>query len=222
MAGNLGVHIELVIDQQQRRDLPAAYLAAALTAMNDAAFRSETEELADVRRAFPSLPAVALDAASHRIKEYRGAATQIRSVRSGSIVLEAVLSGLTLWIIQQTLGETLKEAWLEGDAHKNLKTFLTKHRLSKVERLANDMRKRLEKSLPCEVSVRHGLGNPGEADVPATIGIHVQVLPTTKLPPAREDALPENADDLSAREEEAEEAEPDWRDDEPQERPRKA
>lgn len=81
---------------------------------------SEWQDLSDLRRSLSDLPAVAFDAAAHRMRSFKRSAIQVRTARSGSIILMTAMSGLSIRIFQQTLGETLSRL-----SHKFGDVFVT-------------------------------------------------------------------------------------------------
>ncbi len=155
--------------------------------MNDAAYASELDDLEALRTAFPDLPGVALDAAAHRIRQYRNSAIAITSARAGSIVLLASVSALCLFVLQQTLGETLKEAWLGSASHQKIKKFLIDRRCEKSEVLADDVKRRVGKVAVPAVELLDGLPDPEQPNVPPDIRIRVRVEIRMKMPPRLED-----------------------------------
>ncbi len=177
--------IELRLKLCCENEFPAEYVMTALQCVNEAYFASELSDLRKIRKEFPHLPNVALDAAEHRIKTFKKSSVNIRAVKKGSIEFAIVATGLTVWILQQTLGETLKQSWLESNMHKKLKNFLTKDRFNKVERLREDSRKRLSSKLPCEVGVDHQRSRNDEQDEGEIITLQVKIFPERKYPPRR-------------------------------------
>src|SRR6185436_11089596 len=92
--------------------------------VNAVVLEQEGRELETLARDLEGLPPLALDAARHRLSLRSGEGVLFYSASKGSIVLCGVVAGLSAWILQQTLGETLKEAWVESDMHKKLKRLL--------------------------------------------------------------------------------------------------
>ncbi|MBA3596226.1 MAG: hypothetical protein H0W40_02455 [Methylibium sp.] len=42
----------------------------------------------------------------------------------GSLLLFGAAAGFAYWVVDKTLGETFKQAWVESEAHSRLKDFL--------------------------------------------------------------------------------------------------
>ena len=64
---------------------------------------------------------------SPSLRDLRGQLFKIRAIEPGSILIGGAIVGtfaVTTYVLQNTVGETLKEAWLESDAHKELKRVL--------------------------------------------------------------------------------------------------
>lgn len=144
----LDIDVRLKLSCNQH--LSAELLISAIQCVNDAYFASELSDLRAIRKEFPKLPQVAFDAAEHRMKKYKKTSVLINAVDKGSIEIAIAATGLAIWVLQQTLGETLKEAWQESDWHKQLKQFLLKGRHKKVEKVREDAQKRLERKLPVD------------------------------------------------------------------------
>jgi hypothetical protein len=124
MNHSLGIEIEVRLHQMRTQEIPYSVFRKILDSLNRAAFESEKKDLKAIRNEFPKLPDVAFDAASHRQKEYRYSAILIKELKPGSLIVAGVVAGVSIWILQQTLGETLKEAWLDSQGHQKLKKLL--------------------------------------------------------------------------------------------------
>lgn len=172
------------------KNFPAELITQSIQCVNDAFFASELSDLREIRKEFPQLPQVAFDAAEHRMKKHKKSSILISGVDKGSIEIAIAATGLSIWILQQTLGETLKEAWLESDTHKKLKSFLLKGRFKKVDRIREDSKKRLERKIPCK-QVKSGDQQPlnninGDGSI---ITLEVMVKLDKKYPPKRGDVF---------------------------------
>ena len=110
--------------------------------VNAVVLEQEGRELETLARDLEGLPPLALDAARHRLSLRSGEGVLFYSASKGSIVLCGVVAGLSAWILQQTLGETLKEAWVESDMHKKLKRLLLAGSRYKAEAIAQGIEKK--------------------------------------------------------------------------------
>ena len=60
---------------------------------------------------------------------------------------------MLIYFLKQTLGEPLKEAWLEGDLHKRIKDFLLRRKHRKQVSIIEDTVLRLNHRLPVRVRI---------------------------------------------------------------------
>lgn len=52
----------------------------------------------------------------------------LERLEKGSIELTITLTAFGVWLLQQTIGESIKEAWLKSDMHKDLVDYLSSDR----------------------------------------------------------------------------------------------
>jgi hypothetical protein len=62
----------------------------------------------------------------------------LESVERGSLALTLSITAVGLWLLQQTLGETIKEAWKQSQLHEKLIDYLTKKR--RIEWMEQELR----------------------------------------------------------------------------------
>jgi hypothetical protein len=74
----------------------------------------------------------------------------VESVNRGSLEIAVTLTGFGIWLLQSTIGETVKEAWTRTQFHRHLARFLAN------STAADDQP---PKSLPASSSVKNLLGN---------------------------------------------------------------
>ena len=132
MDPSLRIQIELHLLCQPTTHLPAWLLVKSVSAVDNAILASELNDLRQLRKQLPDLPTVALDAAEKRLGAYRGSGLLVERAESGSLVVIGVVAGLSIFVLQNTLGETLKEAWLESDGSRRLKALLFEQRSIKA------------------------------------------------------------------------------------------
>jgi hypothetical protein len=121
--------------------------------VNDAFYRSELKDLHDIRDGFSDVPAVALDAAEQRMRESRKDAILLQGLKKGSLEIAVIGAGLAVWFLKQTLGETVKEAWLDSGLHERIKAFLLRRRTDKYHAIAEDSERRLTRKLGTKVQM---------------------------------------------------------------------
>ncbi|WP_233009521.1 hypothetical protein [Rheinheimera faecalis] len=49
----------------------------------------------------------------------------LQKLEKGSIEITISLTAFGIWLLQQTIGESIKEAWLKSEMHKNLVSYLS-------------------------------------------------------------------------------------------------
>jgi hypothetical protein len=111
-------------------DSVLSYMARAVRRLEKNDFELCVEILRDY-----NVPEVTIDAARFRFEnlDYRRFIT-ITKASTGSIELIIALAGAAYWIVDKTLGETLKDAWKQTSAHEKLVVILSnKMKARKVE-----------------------------------------------------------------------------------------
>ncbi len=133
--------------------VPARVLAKLIQDINKSLLEEEKECVATIRREFSEIPQVAVDAALYRLREYERkgfSALEIESVEYGCIIISAVVIAVAHWILDKTIGETLKDAYRGTQLEKSLKRFLLigqKERLKKaLNKVSRKSRKYVVKS----------------------------------------------------------------------------
>ncbi|PYC67448.1 hypothetical protein C9J69_18200 [Vibrio cholerae] len=49
----------------------------------------------------------------------------IEHIEKGSIIIEAALTAIGLWLLKNTIGESIKEAWKQSDMHESIVSYLS-------------------------------------------------------------------------------------------------
>ncbi|PWT78733.1 MAG: hypothetical protein C5B58_14860 [Acidobacteria bacterium] len=140
--------IAITIKFTEATNFPAALISGVIDTVEKVVFEVEQEELEYLIREYlgeepPGIQSLVADACRHRIRTRRGQSVFVESAADGSIVLDCVLSGLAVCILKQTLGEKIKESWLDSPIHHRLKEFLSRERTWKMEQFAQ----RLERGI---------------------------------------------------------------------------
>jgi hypothetical protein len=186
MSDPLDIDVQLSLGPGDEVDLET--FSSALSDVNSVLFSSEIDDLRAIQREFPDLPDIAFDAAQHRMLQFRRRAALIRAVRPGSIEIALAATGIAVFVLQQTLGETLKESWRNTDFHKRLKGFLLKERSLKVDRLAASLLRKFERSRRFEV-LGFGYQGPGGDDLRDGVVIRISLIVRVKPPPKRGESV---------------------------------
>ena len=173
----ISLDLEMKISFQKFTEIPAGIVMDAIKSINDAYYYSEIQDFKDIQREFPEIPKIVFDATENRMRKNRDSAVLLRGIEKGSVEIAVVGSALLIYILKQTLGETLKEAWLEGDLHKRIKDFLLGRRSEKNNRIREDTKKRLENKLKAEVESSYS-----DTLQKAEIGCRVWISPFQEEP----------------------------------------
>ncbi len=180
--------------------VPAELVQELLDNIEDAVYRSEEE---DIRRLFNDssniqIPGVVKDACLFRFNNHRGNALIIESTEKGSLIIEAVVAGLSYWLIQNTIGETFKEAWKETELHEQIKRFFLSGRVKDDNKKAKDIESNISSRMRRWYSPYRE--RPYEATVSThityekstIINVTVEQNKLTKLPPRFSDLIDKN------------------------------
>lgn len=117
---------------------------AALT--EQAVFELELAELEYLRQEFREIPTSIYDAAILRLYRKAGSSVLVKEAQSGSLILGGIAAGLAIWLLNQTIGETVKEAWLESESHTRLKEILLTRFGGKKQALGKQIDKKLNEN----------------------------------------------------------------------------
>jgi hypothetical protein len=119
---------------------PARLLLGTIEAVERAILRAEIQEIDEIEKAFPDLPAAVFDAMRYRADRLTAQSLNFETASSGSIILGGVAAAVAYWLLDKTLGETVKQAWEGAELHKRIKGFLLTNMTPKANRIAQDIR----------------------------------------------------------------------------------
>ncbi len=181
--GTLDIEASIVFEKFD--EIPADLAIKAIQCINDAFFFSELDDLRYIRQEFKEIPRVAFDAAEYRMRQHKRQSVLLHAVNKGSLEIAVVGTGLAVWFLKQTIGETIKEAWHESELHKKIKRVLVSRRSDKNRSIMEDAKRRLEQNLRIEVQVGYS------DDLKRVhIGFQIWIPPDYKEPfPRRHDQL---------------------------------
>jgi hypothetical protein len=180
--------IAIIVKFTDATNFPAALITGVINTIERVVFeveREDLEDLIDIIENTQAIESIVADASRHRISAYRGQSVLVESARGGSIELICVAGALAYWILDRTIGETIKEAWRESSAHRRLKEFLSQERTAKAQEIA----RRLKRSIRAprqvkELSLAVGV-EVSEAGGISRIVVTVDLRSETQLPPTR-------------------------------------
>jgi hypothetical protein len=139
---------------------PAKLIGKTLDLIETGVFVTELDEVDALQKTFKDVPNAIFDAVRWRVRTYQGATVHIENAGQGSIILGGLVAGVAVWVLQQTLGETIKEAWRESSWHEQLKHYLTQQRGTKARKIKDEIIKmrdwdeyRVLREYGCEMEV---------------------------------------------------------------------
>ena len=133
------------------------------------------------------LPGYVKSVCRRRIESATGVSLRFKSARTGSVVLVAGVTALGYWILQNTIGETLKDAYKESGMHERLKHLLLSRLRRQTEDLGSALSGRLVRQTsdaPTHVSVN--VSHSGAASVVA-VAVAMSTEREQALPPTLEE-----------------------------------
>lgn len=150
---NASLNLTTKLKFVKHNQIPAGIAIEAIKIINDSHFKSEIQDLFELKKEFPEIPQIVIDAAETRMRRERNSAVLVKGIEKGSVEIVVVGTGLLIWILQQTLGETMKEAWLDSKYHKKIKDFLLGRRSEKNRKIREETKRALRYKLRTEVQI---------------------------------------------------------------------
>ena len=133
--------------------VPSELVEEMVDDIESAIYESEEQDLYELFKNSSNIqiPQVVKDACLYRIEKYRGDSLILESTKKGSFIVEGVVAGLSYWLLENTLGETFKDAWKETELHQQIKKFF----LSKRQPKDNIKAEKIASKIP-RTTRRHG------------------------------------------------------------------
>ena len=144
MKNNFG-DIKVTIHIRFNEYITSDRLVNIVTVIERSVYKQEKILLKKLRKEFSNISTVFFDAAEFRLLNSKGKTLHIKSATEGSIILTGIAIGLSYWLLNQTLGETVKEAWVESENHEKLKKYLKTNLFSKSKNIEKDIKSELNK-----------------------------------------------------------------------------
>jgi hypothetical protein len=167
---------------------PAQLILGAIEAVERAVSWEEREEIEAMQKDLGDVvPEAVFDAIRYRIDRTAGRAINFDRASSGSLILGGIAAGLAIWFLDKTLGETVKDSWLESSFHERLKQFLSLRLKGKAQRIAKN--------------IRPSRWNPGDAEVEISVkqtGPSSEIIVCTFIPGPALQPLPTHREVLVA------------------------
>ena len=170
-------------------NFPTALISGLINTVEKVVFQFEQEQLEHLIKQNRDIPLVVADASRHRIYAHKGQSVLIESASHGCIELAFVVTALAYWILDKTLGETLKQAWQKSPMNVRLKEILSEDRTRKAKEIARRLEQRVDRSHGLkELSVSTKI-DVSEGDGISNIQITVTAKKDAELPPTRGEIL---------------------------------
>ena len=118
-------------------------------------------------------PSVVKDASLERLRHYRHKRLLIEEARSGSIEFVAVIAGVSLYVVEQSLGVAFSDAVRESRAGRELREFFRRQIDEKADFVAESIRRTFGKRRR-QVVVR---AEPPGKDAPRVIHVETRTEP---------------------------------------------
>ena len=100
-------------------DLIAKDLIHVFDDLEASLYRIDREIVEEISREI-NLEKILLDAALERVRKHRGQRVRINHVRDGSFIFDMVVAGVGLWVLKETVGESIKKGWKDSYLHEKL------------------------------------------------------------------------------------------------------
>lgn len=126
---------------------PSSFVSQSLDVVEDEVFRLEYDELEEIFKELDGVPQVVKDACYHRIQRYKGNSFLLSSTSTGSIIVAGAVVALAYWLVKNTIGETIKDAYKESELHEKLKALLLRRMFPRSKELAFRLNQRLFKPI---------------------------------------------------------------------------
>ncbi|AMJ97368.1 hypothetical protein AVL55_03835 [Alteromonas macleodii] len=127
----------------------------------------ERKDLKIIRKKFPEIPFAVLKKVSGDMDEYLDDPTlfKVAAVKKGSLGLYLSLTALCYWLLDKTLGETVKDAWIQTSLHRRLKAYFIKNKTEKLKQLQREINSSIEKPKARQVRSNITITVPMRADL---------------------------------------------------------
>jgi len=149
--------IQIEVHFCQRQSVATSTLTTVLRSIESAIIETEKQEIEVLSDKIKDIPVVAIDACYERLRKYNGFAYRLSATRSGSVVVVGLVAGVAYYVLDKTLGETLKEAWLESKMHEKIKNLLTDRRNVRAHKISDLIHKKLKRRMPIDY-ISQGVG----------------------------------------------------------------
>jgi hypothetical protein len=136
------------------QEFSAQLILGTIEAVERAIAQTEREEIDALAEEFSSLPPAVFDAMRYRARQLPGRSLNLRAATSGSLVLAGAVVALSYWLLDKTVGETVKEAWEHTSLHSKVRDFLLSRTREKADLIASRVRPSRWRECAAEFAVK--------------------------------------------------------------------
>ncbi len=122
---------------------PSSFIAQSLSVVEDEVFRLEYDELEEIFKVLKDVPDSIKDACHERIQRHKGSSLLLEKASSGSIILSGVSTTLAYWVVENAVGESIKDADKQSDLHQKLRKILLQRFPTRNQELSYRLNQRL-------------------------------------------------------------------------------
>lgn len=122
---------------------PSSFIAQSLNVVEDEAFRLDYDELEEIFKILKDVPDSIKDTCHERIQRYKGSSLLLENASNGSIVMTGISTALPYWVVENAVGESVKDASKQSELHDKLKELLLQRFASRNKELSYRLNQRL-------------------------------------------------------------------------------
>ena len=115
-------------------------LLQAFDSLETALYASDRKDI-ELAASQLEISKVVRDASLERLRQYKNNRLLLMEARTGSIEIAALVAGVSFFILNQTLGETIKESYTHSKIHSTLRDFFSKQIDDKALFIAESIRR---------------------------------------------------------------------------------
>ena len=146
---------------------PSSLVTQIIDVIDDAIFETQKRDLELWRMNHNENPALT-DAALYRIEKHRGKSLFIEGTHKGSLIVTGIVAALAYWVLENTVGETFKEAWTKTESHSRLKEFFLwrkKDKAMEIKREVDSKLRYLKYEKNQEVEIFTSIGGKNDREI---------------------------------------------------------
>jgi hypothetical protein len=125
------------------RVVPSVILTSVLELLEREIYEVEISSLTAACALFPEMPRPQVCAVADHLRNNRRRTLLLVGASNGSMVISGLVCAVGIWVLNETLGETLRTAWKRSPLHSKLVDFLSSERPRRI----SELKKRLSTEL---------------------------------------------------------------------------